>query len=695
MQSLQHLYGEQVLARQQDDNTLLINTFLTGTCQFREIRLHLAIVFLATLLVYFWSAPSTVTLEDDGYFILAAYYNGIAHPPGYPLYTLLAHVLTCLPFGNIALRVHLVSALFSAVSCLFLWWISCFIFRKTGIAYVVALSFGFSRVFWSQSIIAEVYSLQVLLFTLIFFTSICLLRARTYKNRQLALKFIFLFTGLGLSNHWPLLVLSLPCIAALLWPQRDMIIHNITRSIPYFLAGLLPYAWMVFRSQMNPEISFFGTISNLSDFWFYISRGAYAGIDTSPGAGLYDKLQFGIYFLQQTAGQFGIIGSLFVITGFLYQWRLFPKNFCIALLLGFLAPSFGLICLLDFDYDFLHQTIFRVYPVIAYWVSAIWEGCGVMAVAQFLIKRAYRQLNNKIPVTGLAILVVGTIFIGSAVTNYRSDDLWARNYATVLLKTLPENAVFFVSGDTTVGPVGYMHHIRHYRQDIALYSMAGTVFKNRLFEPYKVTDSQISTILNRFFSETSRPVYYNEYLRHDYGREFYGLYYKLLVDRKKDYHRAIAIPEVLSYMDMISRQGLPADPWEQIHYRTLLARGCSLVSMITDNADQPGDYRQLYTLKNKLCSNLLGQYIQLDHLLNNNNADRQRIKNLLDGAEKFVDQAITKEQSSRLDYFHGIFSIHEKKYGQAEQYFRACIEKWPHPDNPARKKLEELKTRAG
>ena len=695
MQSLQHLFGEQALARQQDDTTLSINTFLTGSYRFREIRLHLAIVFLATFLVYFWSAPVTVTLEDDGYFILAAYYNGVAHPPGYPLYTLLAHVLSCLPYGSIALRVHLVSALFSAVSCIFLWWISFFIFRKSLIAYMVALSFGFSRLFWSQSIIAEVYSLHVLLFTLIFFTSICFLRTRTYKNRQLALKFIFLFTGLGLSNHWPLLVLSLPCIVALLWPQREMVIRNTARSIPYLLLGLLPYTWMVYRSQMNPEISFFGTISNLSDLWFYISRGAYAGIDTSPSAGLYDKLQFGTYFLRETAGQFGVIGSIFVITGFFYQWRLLPKYFCIALLLGFLVPSFGLICLLGFDYDFLHQTIFRVYPVIAYWAAAIWTGVGVMAVAQFLVNRGSRHLNSKITVNGLAILVVGTIFIGSAVTNYRSDDLWARNYATVLLKTLPENAVFFVSGDTTVGPVGYMHHIRNYRKDIALYSMAGTLFKNRLFEPYKVTDRQISTILNRFFRETSRPVYYNEYLQHDYGWEYYGLYYKLLVDRKKGYRGAVAIPEILSFLDMIYQQGLPEDHWEQIHYRTLLANGCSLLSMITDKADQPGDYRQLYILKNKLCTNLLGKYIQLDHLLNGGNTNRQQIQKLLDGATKFVSQAITKEQSSRLDYLHGIFSMKEKDYGQAEKYFRSCIDKWPHPDNPARKKLKELTTRAG
>ena len=679
-----------MLVRRPGDPGNPADTFLTGSYPFRENWLHLAVVFTITLLPYFWSAPATVTLEDDGYFILAAYFNGVAHPPGYPLYTLLAHISTYIPYGSVALRVHMLSMIFGSVTCIFLWWVSCFIFREKRIAYLVALGFGFSDVFWSQSIIAEVYTLHVMLFTLTILTAVCLLRACTDENKWLLLRLIFFLIGLGLSNHWPLFLLSMPCLVALVWPQREIIIHNSLKSIPYLLAGLLPYVWMVYRSQMNPEISFFGAINNLSDLWFYISRGAYAGIDTSPSAGLYDKLQFGLYFLQEIASQFGIFGSIFVITGFFYQWRILPMHFCIALLLGFLMPSLGLICLLDFDYDFLHWTIFRVYPVIAYWVAAIWIGVGIMAIARLLISQVFRQLNNNIPVTGFAILVVGTTFINSAVANFRGNDVWAEHYATVLMRTLPENAVLFVSGDTTVGPVGYMHHIRHYREDIALYSMAGTLFKNRLFEPYKVEDARISTRLNEFFNATSQPVYYNEYLQHDYGWEYYGLYYRLLTDRQQGYYRAVALPEILSYLDVIYQKGLPADHWEQIHYRTLLAKGCNLASMITENAEHPDNYKQLHKLKNKLCSNLLGQYIQLDHLLDNASPDRQRIHDLLDNTVQFMDQAITKEQFSRLDYFRGVSLMQEKKYGQAMQYFRACIEKWPHPDNPASRKLDEL-----
>ena len=43
-----------------------------------------ALVFLTTIAVYLRTLPPTVTGEDSGEFVAAAYTMGIAHPPGYP-----------------------------------------------------------------------------------------------------------------------------------------------------------------------------------------------------------------------------------------------------------------------------------------------------------------------------------------------------------------------------------------------------------------------------------------------------------------------------------------------------------------------------------------------------------------------------------------------------------------------------------
>lgn len=691
MQLRQHSRGEPGLINQPGKPGYIKDILADDSCRLSVLWLYPAIIFIIIFLAYFWSAPSTVTLEDDGYFILVAFYNGIAHPPGYPLYSLLAHISTWFPFGSIALRVHLLSILFGALTCLCLWWITYLLFRKKTIACLVALGFGFSTVFWSQSIIAEVYSLQLLIFSLLFLSALFLLRVDAEAEQQNLAKIIFLLTGLGLSNHWPLLILSLPCLAAVIWPVRKVFMQNSLRAIPWFLAGLLPYVWMVYRSLMNPEISFFGTIINsVSDFWFYISRAAYSGIDASESAGFYDKLQFTGHFLQETLSQFGLVGGVFVIAGFIYQWRILPVHICAALILGYTVPSLGLICLLDFDYDFLHQAIFRVYPLVCYWVAAIWLGIGVMFITYWLTRHIHGNLAPAFAVKGFALLLVATTFIDNAVANYRADDDWAERYATVILKTMPENAVFFASSDTTLGPVGYMHHVRKFRNDIELYSLAGTLFKNRLFEPYKVDDAQISIILNGFFTSTTRPVYYNDYLRHDYGQEFYGLYYRLLMEQEHAYQRIVALPAILAYLESISRQPLPVDPWKRIHYRLLHGKGCKLLTLVTNNSLKSEHDKRMYQLKDNLCSNLLGQYIQIEHELNSSTPDRYLVYKQILRARDFLGQALTKEQYSRLDYLSGVFSMQNQNYSKAQQHFRKCIEKWPHPDNPAYVKLDEL-----
>ena len=75
----------------------------------RQLFLFTAIVIF---MVYLFSAPKGVVLEDDGLFLMAAWFNGIAHPPGYPLYTLFSHLATWIPAGTVAYRVHLLSAIF-------------------------------------------------------------------------------------------------------------------------------------------------------------------------------------------------------------------------------------------------------------------------------------------------------------------------------------------------------------------------------------------------------------------------------------------------------------------------------------------------------------------------------------------------------------------------------------------------------
>src|ERR1700733_1090709 len=130
-----------------------------------------AIVFFVTLGVYIATLAPTVTLEDSGELITAATKFGVPHPPGYPTWTMSGFLISHLvPFGSLAWRVNLQSAIFAAAANTVLTLLFChsgrwllqrwtepevqskvrpYIFY-TGI--LTGLVLGFSNVMWSQAV---------------------------------------------------------------------------------------------------------------------------------------------------------------------------------------------------------------------------------------------------------------------------------------------------------------------------------------------------------------------------------------------------------------------------------------------------------------------------------------------------------------------------------------------------------------
>ncbi len=137
-------------------------------------------LFALTFAVYLSTLSPTVGEADSFEFQVVSYTLGIAHPSGYPLYILLGKLATLLPvnstgIGNVAYRVNLISPLFAslAVVCLYLCLMR--LIRRHAISLLAALTFAFSRTFWSQAVIAEVYTLNAFFVALVLYL---LLKAR-------------------------------------------------------------------------------------------------------------------------------------------------------------------------------------------------------------------------------------------------------------------------------------------------------------------------------------------------------------------------------------------------------------------------------------------------------------------------------------------------------------------------------------
>ena len=90
--------------------------------------------FLALGLYVLTLAPTVATIFDDSLeFQLVTYLLGIAHPTGYPLYTLLGWLFTRLPVGDVAFRVNLMSAVFGALTIAFVYLVGLELIASGGI----------------------------------------------------------------------------------------------------------------------------------------------------------------------------------------------------------------------------------------------------------------------------------------------------------------------------------------------------------------------------------------------------------------------------------------------------------------------------------------------------------------------------------------------------------------------------------
>jgi hypothetical protein len=186
-----------------------------------------SIVFVLGLGLYVCTLAPTVLPSNSGEFQFVADILGIAHPPGYPLYTMMGKLFTLIPLGDVAYRVNLMSAFFAALT---LALVSRTVRRVTGSALggvVGALALGTSTTFWSQATTANTRSLTA------FFTALMLCALVSYaregslspnpslRGRGAYLTLFALAFGLGITHHGSLVFLILPFVAFLLVTELE------------------------------------------------------------------------------------------------------------------------------------------------------------------------------------------------------------------------------------------------------------------------------------------------------------------------------------------------------------------------------------------------------------------------------------------------------------------------------------------
>lgn len=298
-----------------------------------------AALFGLTLLIYLRTlAPSVAYLFDDSLeFQLLATRMAIAHPTGYPLYSLLIKLATFLPFGDVAYRVNLVSAVCAAGAVMFSYLgarlLTSRFFTANSVvggillrapALIAALVLAFGGTYWSQAILAEVYALQALLTALMLW--LVLRWGCWYSNAEphyASLIPITFLAGLMLTHH-RVSILVLPAVVVYILTIDRAFLKRPGLLIKLALAFLLPlllYLYLPIRGTVTSSLD--GAYRNTPEgFLNWILGTAYTVFVTQNP---FNETRDAAYFVDLVRTDLTSLGLLVAVAGlvalFLRAWK--------------------------------------------------------------------------------------------------------------------------------------------------------------------------------------------------------------------------------------------------------------------------------------------------------------------------------------------------------------------------------------
>ncbi len=369
-----------------------------------DYLLALASALLAAALYLRTLAPGLLG-GDSGEFQFAAWLGGFAHPTGYPLYLLLGYLWThVLPVGDPAWRMNVFSALWGAAAIGLLYLLALRVSQagqrlrlptpsSAGeevairlLALVAAFTFAFTPTFWSQAVVAEVYTLNTVLVIAIVL-GLVTWAAQPAERRSIrplyATAFLF---GLSLAHHRTT-ILWVPAIVVFLWfAGRELRSHaspmatrSLRRLVALFLLVLLPlllYLYIPLAAQhvsyrqviVGPDQRLDLYIPSLAGFLDHVTGREFGAEFRTPAAAL---LQIEPS-LRRFAGEMTWIGLALGLLGI--AWLARRSRSLLALTgLGFLA-------LFGFNLFYGIGDI-GVYFISLYMLWALWIALGVAGLA--------------------------------------------------------------------------------------------------------------------------------------------------------------------------------------------------------------------------------------------------------------------------------------------------------------------------
>jgi len=458
-------------------------------------------VFLVVLVVYGWTLAPTVTLTDSGELIVAAYGLGVAHPPGFPLWVMLAHLESLVPVGNVAVRINFSSALFAALACAMLTLVviellvtaSCFAAPRrrnkaarqaTNIessnaggllifapAVGAGLLMAFSRTLWAYATITEVYALNALLVLLVFFLVVRwrrrIIETRTNSSAAdathdtwiYAAAFVF---GLATGVHHVTVALTLPAIAVVVYSTEGLKFFTSRRLLYAGLVSigalLLVYSYLPWAASRSPAMNW-GNPRSLQEIWWHITGRQYRVFFSFSSAAM--GAQF-VEFCRMALREFGFpwlpVTLFLALAGLASAYKRDRTAFWFLLLIALADLAYSLSYEIAEDKD--------AYYLPAFISIAIAAGLGVRWLIQFAASRPSPIWTPYVAAATAIVLTVATAFAANWPFNNHRHYFIADDYVENLFSTIAPNGLLLTQDWQVASPMLYVQEIEQRRPDV-------------------------------------------------------------------------------------------------------------------------------------------------------------------------------------------------------------------------------------
>ncbi len=431
-------------------------------------------VYAGALSGYLLTYARQVTLVDSGELITTSAMLGVAHPPGFPLYTLLGYLFSKLPLGSVASRVTLMSAFWAAVASAVMVLIVDELLlalpasssepkSKKGqkrahplpayldslIPLAAGLLFAFSATLWYYASVAEVYTLNTALLSTVVLLVLRWRRLILAKQLRTAWVHILLAAGvygLGLAVHHVTILLTLPAIALLVWRTDRSVIYRGFPLLLAALAGLSVYLYLPLAASREPVINW-GNPSGWERFYWHISGKQYqVNLFSLDREFLARELGF---FASLIVNEITPIGLLLGIYG-VYALFSRERTLCWTLLLLVL---FNL--LYAFNYEIAEDK--DAYYLTTVFVLSLTASVGVRSL--------FERLQRRWVVVAVFCLLPVLAFCLHYKRSDKSRYLIAVDLVENVMRPIGQGGLLLTADWQFYSPYLYMRHIEGFRKD--------------------------------------------------------------------------------------------------------------------------------------------------------------------------------------------------------------------------------------